>query len=183
MDLATQQAQECVMSDRDAVQTDTRTIRRWRRVRAVHGGLVVAAVAVWVLVLFQWRDKAWIAAAMLCGLVGAGVVLHLAWWKASRGAPVVAPGARSPSELVRWSGVRTIVHVLVGLAVAAVLLTTIVVEKESFLLVGLVIFLAIAIHGGPVWLAAVGDEESEELERLGSRRTGAPKRPSPPETR
>jgi len=170
------------MTDRDAVPTGEGVARRWRRVRALHGALVIAAVAAWLVVLLQWREKAWIAAAALCALVGVGVLLHLAWWKATRGVRLV-PGERPSSDLVRASGARTIMHVMVGLAVAAVLVTTIVVEKESVVLVALVTFLALAIHGGPVWLAAVGDEESDERERLDSRRMAASKPPSSRETR
>jgi membrane-bound metal-dependent hydrolase YbcI (DUF457 family) len=170
------------MSNRGASQPDADVARRWRRVRALHGVLVIAAVAGWLVVLLQWRDKAWIAAAVLCALVGVGVLMHLAWWKATRG-DGVAPGERTSAELVRASGARTIMHVMVGLAVAAVLVTTIVVEKESVVLVALVTFLALAIHGGPVWLAAVGDEESDERERLDSRRMAASKPPSSRETR
>ena len=157
-------------------QPSGRTIRFWQRIRALHALVALAAAALWVVMLIEWRGKAWIAAAGLCAVLVVGVVLHVGYWRFTRAAQVADdPSLRE--QRVRRIGIRTMVHVGVSLVLCAVLVTTIVIEKQDFGLVAVVAFLALAMHGGPVWLAAVGDEESEERGRLDAEGARAGRRP------
>jgi len=146
------------------------SLRLLQRLRVIHAALVVVAAIAWVLMLLglpaaSLSSKAWIAAAALCALLGIGVVLRLAFWRFIRAAAErVEPALRE--QQVRRVGVRTIAHVVASLVLCAILLAIIVTQEEDFGLVALVAFLLLALLGGSVWLAAVGDDESDERGRL-----------------
>ena len=141
-----------------------------QKLRVIHAASVLIVAIAWVFMLAglpvaSLATKAWIAAAALCALLGFGAVLHIAFWRFTRaGAERIEPALRE--QRVRRVGARTIAHVVVSLVLCAILLAIIVTQKEDFGLVVLVAFLLLALLGGPVWLAAVGDDESDERGRL-----------------
>ncbi len=133
---------------------------RWRRIRLVHGLLVLGLSIATVVVLLSAPSRAWIPAMMLTASLAVGTVLHLGWWRATHAA-AQALGPEERAARIREAGVRTVVHIALALVFGAMFLSFFAFGFERTALVATVAFCALAIFGGPVWLASVGDEEDE----------------------
>jgi hypothetical protein len=136
-------------------------LARWRRIRLAHGLLALGLSIATVVVLLSAPDKAWIPAMLLTASLAAGAVLHLGWWRATH-AVAQALGPEERAARIREAGVRTVVHIAFALVFGAMFLSFFALGLERTALVATVAFCALAIFGGPVWLASVGDEEDAE---------------------
>lgn len=145
--------------------------RQWRRVRAIYA-LVVVLLSVMVVILAAGGASwTWVPLVMLAGVMAIGSVLHLGWWRAHRRADVALSRDERDGR-VRAVGAWTTVHICMALLSAATFITILFVEREHLGIGFVATLCALAIFGGPVWLASVGDEEAEEREGLdrGTRR-------------
>ncbi|MGA1223137.1 MAG: hypothetical protein ACO31E_01060 [Phycisphaerales bacterium] len=140
-------------------------LRRWRQVRAVHGLLVLSSSIAALILLLAGSDAAWIPAMVLTALLLLGAVLHIGWWHATHRAAEGLPPADREAR-VRAAGVRTIVHIVLSFVFGSMFLSFFALGLEHAAMVATVAFCALAVFGGPVWLAAVGDEEAEERQAL-----------------
>lgn len=121
------------------------------RLRRVHTLCTLAAAGALALVAVLAPRWSWIAAVVFCTLLVARVVLHLRHRRAPGSAPRQGMAV----------GARTIVHVMLALVLCALTVGLLVAESTDALVAVPVAFMALAIFGGPVWLASVGDEEAE----------------------
>jgi hypothetical protein len=151
--------------DRDDVQLADISVARWNRVRMLHGILLIGVGVAVLVVLLAHPAAAWIPAMVLTALLAVGVVLHLGWWRATHIAVRMLP-AEERARRVRAAGVRTTVHIVLALAFSSAFLAYFAFGQERVAIAAAVAFCALAIFGGPVWLASVGDDEAAERERL-----------------
>jgi hypothetical protein len=139
--------------------------RRWTRIRLAHAALVVLSASVAIGLSVAGSPNAWIPLMVLTATLCAGAMLHIGWWRAIHRA-AKADSEEDRAARVRGVGMRTVAHIMLALIYGALFVTLIVVELEHALAAFFATFCALAIFGGPVWLASVGDEESEEREEL-----------------
>ncbi len=123
--------------------------------------LAAAVVVAWLAVAApRW---CWLAVVAFCLLIVARIVLHVGRRRGSGRAPRegAATGRRTAI------GARTMLHVMAALVLCALVAGLLVAEATDALVAVPVAFMALAIFGGPVWLASVGDEEAEDGVRRG----------------
>ena len=62
-------------------------------------------------------------------------------------------------DLKRYAGLSTGVRIFLSLAFAGLLAASLALDARFVAIGAVIAFLALALFGGPAWLAAVGDEE------------------------
>lgn len=155
--------------DTHQIDLHSRSLRRWARIRLVHAGVVLVSAAATIVMAIAGLRMAWVPLMFLAAAIAAGGVLHIGRWRATHQAAHQATQALATEEYaarVRSVGIRTITAIMLALVSGAVFVTLALVDREHALVAFIAAFCALAIFGGPVWLASVGDEEAEEREEL-----------------
>jgi hypothetical protein len=147
------------------IDLHTRTLRRWARIRLVHAGAVLISAAVTVGMAIAGSQKVWVPMMFMAAALAAMGVLRIGRWRATHTATRTLASEEGAAR-VRSVGIRTITAIMLALVSGAVFVTLALTDREHALIAFIAAFCALAIFGGPVWLASVGDEEAEEREEL-----------------
>lgn len=150
---------------------------RWRSAhRLLLATIGLAALTAFLLLLID-SEYARFSGVCLCALLTIDSLVSFGKWNAlrhlnSRATPresvTEATNRRASSEhttdltrhdLKRHAGLSTGIRVFVSLAFAGLLAASLALDARFVAIGAVIAFLALALFGGPAWLAAVGDEE------------------------
>lgn len=157
-----------------ATRVDVVVRSRWRHAHISIFLAVLASASTTLVLFFVRSEHAATSARVLCALLAIDAFVSFGRWRAARsrharaespevaragiGVVVVADG-RDTDDRKRRIGMATAARMMIILALAGLLVASLVLDARFIAMATLMGFLTIALLGGPVWLAAIGDEE------------------------